>query len=78
MPFAFAAGARGGGPAPGYLSNVAPPARARAPLRTVCARTAVGLLLVAGLVAAVALGTPALSAPGSDPDARPAPARGHR
>ncbi|MFF3599475.1 hypothetical protein [Kitasatospora indigofera] len=63
------------------MSNVAPPARARASLRTVCGRAAVGLLLVAGLVAAVALGTPALSAPGTGPGAapgaRPAPARGH-
>ncbi|MCX5208672.1 hypothetical protein OG689_05085 [Kitasatospora sp. NBC_00240] len=60
---------------------MAPPAPERVSLRTACGRAAVGLLLVAGLVAAVILGTPALSAPGTGPaappGAQPAPARGH-
>ncbi|MFF1867447.1 hypothetical protein [Streptomyces sp. CB03911] len=83
MPFAFTAAEarRGGRPDPGYASNVAPPARERVSLRTVCGRAAVGLLLVAGLVAAAVLGTPALSAPdtapAAPPGAQPAPARGH-
>nr|WP_191292208.1 hypothetical protein [Kitasatospora herbaricolor] len=82
VPFAFAAEARQGGrPDRGYASNVARPARERVSLRTVCGRAAIGLLLLAGLVAAAVLGTPALSAPGPGPAAPPgaqlAPARGH-
>ena len=81
VPFAFVAEAgRRQGRAPsgrsdGYTSNIAPPGRERVPLRTACGRAAVGLVLLAGLVAAVVLGKPALSAPsgtGTAPDARPA------
>jgi hypothetical protein len=74
VPFAFVSDAR---PHERYASNVAPPRPGRVPLRTVCGRIAVGVLLVAGLVAAVLVGTPALSVPEA-PDARSAPVGGGR
>lgn len=69
VPFAFVSDAR---PHEHFAGNVAPPRPERVPLRTVCGRLAVGVLLVAGLVLAVVVGTPALSVPEA-PDARSAP-----
>ncbi|MFC9330350.1 hypothetical protein [Kitasatospora sp. NPDC057015] len=72
MPFAFTADDRRQYAVErAYPGNVAPPRRERVSARVVCGRVAIGLLLVSGLVAAVALGTPALSARGSDPGDRP-------
>ncbi|MER5867576.1 hypothetical protein [Kitasatospora sp. NPDC002040] len=57
VPFSFVAEAER------HRSNVAPPARERRSVRAVCGGVLIAVVLIAGLVAAVALGTPALRAP---------------
>ncbi|MER5635612.1 hypothetical protein ABT095_01490 [Kitasatospora sp. NPDC002227] len=58
VPFAFVAEAER------YQSNVTPPERPVS-VRAVCAGVLITALLVAGLAAAVLVGTPALTAPAS-------------
>ncbi|MFI6445970.1 hypothetical protein [Kitasatospora sp. NPDC050543] len=48
-----------------YESNIAPPAREPVSWLAVCGRVAVALVVTAGLVTALALGTPALSPTGA-------------
>ncbi|MFJ9518660.1 hypothetical protein ACIRPK_10380 [Kitasatospora sp. NPDC101801] len=59
VPFSFIAEAER------YQSNVAPPRRERRSVRAVCGGVLVTVVLIAGLVAAVALGMPALRPPSS-------------
>ncbi|MEV6839662.1 hypothetical protein AB0N17_35075 [Streptomyces sp. NPDC051133] len=59
VPFAFLA------EADRFRSNVTPPPRPRASFGEMAGRSLLGLTLVAGLVGALILGTPALSTPSS-------------
>jgi hypothetical protein len=59
VPFAFVAEAER------YQSNVTPPERERPSVRSVCVGLLITAVLVTGLVAAVVVGTPALTAPAS-------------
>ncbi len=57
VPFSFIA------EADRYQSNIAPPRRERRSARAVCGGVLITMVLIAGLVAAVALGMPALRPP---------------
>ncbi|MGW0885130.1 hypothetical protein [Streptomyces sp. NPDC002671] len=50
-----------------YLSNVTPPPRERASAGQRAGRWLLGVTVVAGLIGAVVIGTPALSTPASTP-----------
>ncbi|MFE2102498.1 MULTISPECIES: hypothetical protein [unclassified Streptomyces] len=70
VPFAFVA------EADRFRSNVAPPPRQRASVGRMAGSWLLGLTVVAGLVGAVIVGTPALSTPSSTPTQQSQAAQG--
>ncbi|MFH9660599.1 hypothetical protein ACH4NF_33775 [Streptomyces sp. NPDC017248] len=71
VPFAFLA------EADRFRSNVTPPPRQRASLGELAGRWLLGLTLVAGVVGALAVGTPALSTPSDTPVQQSQASPGH-
>ncbi|AOR31766.1 hypothetical protein BFF78_12530 [Streptomyces fodineus] len=71
VPFAFLA------EADRFHSNVTPPPRTRGSFGEIAGRWLLGLTLVAGLVGAVILGTPAMSTPSSTPAQQSQASQGH-
>ncbi|MEV6809866.1 hypothetical protein [Streptomyces sp. NPDC051132] len=71
VPFAFLA------EADRFRSNVTPPPRQRASLGELAGRWLLGLTLVAGVVGALAVGTPALSTPPDTPVQQSQASPGH-
>ncbi|MBL1108040.1 hypothetical protein JK361_26205 [Streptomyces sp. 5-8] len=71
VPFAFLAEAER------FRSNVTPPPRQRASLGEMAGRWLLGLTLVAGLVGALIVGTPALSPPSDTPAQQSQASQGH-
>ncbi|AXI76453.1 hypothetical protein [Peterkaempfera bronchialis] len=56
---------QGQGPDSSFRSDVTPPPRPRPTVAQLCGRIAFGATVIAGLIASVVLGTPALHAPES-------------
>ncbi|MEU9989356.1 hypothetical protein ACFZCP_30200 [Streptomyces sp. NPDC007971] len=71
VPFAFVA------EADRFRSNVAPPPRERASIGQMAGRWLLGLTIVAGLVGAVILGMPSMSAPSGTPAPQSQASQGH-
>ncbi|GGW20007.1 hypothetical protein [Streptomyces capoamus] len=71
VPFAFVA------EADRFRSNVTPPPRRRASFGEIAGRWLLGLTLVAGLAAALILGTPALSTTSGTPAQQSQASQGH-
>ncbi|MEU7414167.1 MULTISPECIES: hypothetical protein [Streptomyces] len=71
VPFAFVAEAQR------FRSNVTPPPRQRASFGEMAGRWLLGLTLVAGLVGALIVGTPALSPPSGTPAQQSQASQGH-
>ncbi|WP_330460173.1 hypothetical protein OIB37_26860 [Streptomyces sp. NBC_00820] len=71
VPFAFLV------EADRFRSDVTPPPRQRASSGEIAGRWLLGLTIVAGLVGALVLGTPALSTPSGTPDQPSQAVQGH-